>query len=760
MLEFQNFSIMEKKSGITKYIIKECNLELKCGEFVRISGNSNRINIILDCINKQTNFTDCLGQIILYNENIKNYDVKLLKKIRLYNQFFSKDESNIYCNYSLCQNIRLVSNLICSEDEIEFSNIVIRKLGLLKVMNIPIRKLDPIHIQLCSIAISIIMKVDFMYLDISYLNSTIMKNNLYVDFDEILENIKYLTKTMLVIVDDRNVDVNIEFDKHVYISNEGSVNVTTFNNIEEVKSNIQTDYNCKVSNVFLIKDMIYRLWTKKIVSSCIINIGLVIMFLLLFLFSSNISRTENVSEYNPGGYSIYKHDTSLFTDNDIDSIMDFTCEDGTECIDYVHFAVPMFKSVNEFVDYDNNYYKILPVGSLQNKILLKGKMPNSYNEVIVSNSLGFNVGDQINISNALLPLLSNQSSSNDYLITQMEIVGIYENNGNKRVYVTDEYISINKMYIDEMYTTSIDSILIEFNTYDELNKQIFFSYRKDILGDKSIDRNTISIGQNLYDKLLVDLDCESIYINYDFCNLEDNSFSPMNIEYDQKTTVMISLTDTNIFLGTEVSKPFFSKVIINKNPDDDNLYINDGLFADIGTWGEDQLYVMYTNSLYSSEISEYLLSNYGVTSGVKNTYFDDLTDIYNDEYDTGFLLVFFSIFIIIILLISIVLIYLITGSKDRNIYRQNYRIQENRIFYIFNKYNFPKIKYFFFQFLEKLVLITIGFVVSLIICYLYLLPEVYFKNFTSFNLIFFIVTAITGFSISLFLTYLSTRRFI
>lgn len=457
MYSFKSFKYIRMEGMEKASRLNELTFSLKKGDFVNFE------NLITDCslgncfediIKLNLDLSLSTGDFFLYNRLITDYSNKELISIKESIIDCSKIQT-LFAGSNLYKSLRIVYSIQGKNDIDKTIDSLIKSLNLMNCLFIDFKKISDLQLQICELALAIASKRELIILD--FLNINSLQENDIVMITEILSNIKKICFDKIVIVKLNKEILNTDYiNKNITIDNTDTIaNITVSEDIDFKEKDYDYMPVKKYQKSFL--DLL-KLSFKKVkvkytsnVLKVIISI-LIVHFLIYNVFVFRVFKNEE----NTYAYSllyIEKEDGSLFTDDDILLINNMN---NVEYSYYFNHIIDGEYSYDEddsftvnnnilFLDYGsfNLSYDVLPLNLIDESNIFTGELPTKSNEVVVSSSFAYNLGETFPLSNV------SYSSSMDNVFdsdVELTVVGITKGITGQYVYVTDELLMNSSYY--------------------------------------------------------------------------------------------------------------------------------------------------------------------------------------------------------------------------------------------------------------------------------------------------------------------------
>ena len=505
MLKLENVSKFYYNKGIIASGFTKVNLVLKIGEFVAITGESGSgKSTLLNVISGLDSYEE--GEMYINGNETSHYSEKDFEDYRrkyIANIFQS---FNLINSYTVYQNVELVLLLNGYKKHKVKKKIldIIDQVGLTEFKNTKVSKLSGGQKQRVAIARAMVKDTPIIVADepTGNLDSESAK--------EVIEILKKVAKTKLVIVVTHNIEQVEEFATRIIKMHDGRIiQNTEIKKISKEPQIVESDYN----NISIVNK--YRLGIRNTFN---IATKFLLLFAVFFFMSAAIlaeyaSFQMSEEQASDNGYSIgfrdlsenriliNKKDRTSFTNEDYEEIkqlsnIDYIVEDDI----FIDGGMPISRNDLSF------YGNMIDINNFRGNIDF-GRIPENEDEIILKiNKDHFYITDRLDeILNKTFSILKSQgiNSWSDEKVRDLTIVGIqtYENENSYecKFYVSKSILNELRSNMNKNYSNM--KILIN-NKYEQyvvepndnvisgkaiVDDELKYQFKNNKIKDKSLD---------------------------------------------------------------------------------------------------------------------------------------------------------------------------------------------------------------------------------------------------------------------------------
>lgn len=522
MLELKNICKSYKTNSVIVNALKDVSLNFRKNEFVSIlgpsgSGKTTLLNIIggLDSYDS--------GNLIICGRSTKNYSDKDWDNYR------NNKIGFVFQNYNLIDHLTVLDNVKLSltlsglrEEETKKKSInIIKKVGLINHINKKPNQLSGGQMQRVAIARALVNNPDIIVAD-EPTGALDKKTS-----EEILSVLKNISKEKLVIMVTHNVYLAKKYSDRIISIEDGEITNDTMP-YEKVKVKdkecITKNKQMNIKSVFMLS--LYNLLTKKkrtILTSVAGSIGIIGIALILSINKGVNNYLDDFEKSSISSYPIViekeSYDVLGDISNSIRSSSKKKCSDGMVCVSNDEDTNIIKNNLKDFKNYiDNNneiknyttniissynvdlniyntqYEKVdstlfTEIKPNNDSIILFGRMPTNYNELVVS------IDDSNSVSKEISSILK---LDNNKTYSYSEIL----NNSFKLILNTDYYVKENSVYHN--YESNIDFVKNKIDNGIELKIV-------GIIKDVNSGSSYIGYDNNLILKLIEEISKTELY---------------------------------------------------------------------------------------------------------------------------------------------------------------------------------------------------------------------------------------------------------
>lgn len=522
MLELKNICKSYKTNSVIVNALKDVSLNFRKNEFVSIlgpsgSGKTTLLNIIggLDSYDS--------GNLIICGRSTKNYSDKDWDNYR------NNKIGFVFQNYNLIDHLTVLDNVKLSltlsglrEEETKKKSInIIKKVGLINHINKKPNQLSGGQMQRVAIARALVNNPDIIVAD-EPTGALDKKTS-----EEILTVLKNISKEKLVIMVTHNVYLAKKYSDRIISIEDGEITNDTMP-YEKVKVKdkecITKNKQMNIKSVFMLS--LYNLLTKKkrtILTSVAGSIGIIGIALILSINKGVNNYLDDFEKSSISSYPIViekeSYDVLGDISNSIRSSSKKKCNDGMVCVSNDEDTNIIKNNLKDFKNYiDNNneiknyitniissynvdlniyntqYEKVdstlfTEIKPNNDSIILFGRMPTNYNELVVS------IDDSNSVSKEISSILK---LDNNKTYSYSEIL----NNSFKLILNTDYYVKENSVYHN--YESNVDFVKNKIDNGIELKIV-------GIIKDVNSGSSYIGYDNNLILKLIEEISKTELY---------------------------------------------------------------------------------------------------------------------------------------------------------------------------------------------------------------------------------------------------------
>ncbi len=428
MLKLERVSKYYFSGSTIVQALRRINLELKIGEFVAITGESGSgKSTLLNVLSGLDTYEE--GKIYFDGKDISHYTVEELEYYRKDYIGYVFQEYNIINSYTVYQNIELALTIQGFTKEQTHKRVMelIDQVGLRHVANQKASKLSGGEKQRTVIARTLAKDYQILVCDEPTGN---LNEEASIGIFKLLREI---SKNRLVIVVTHDISLIQKYATrkiHLYdgeimedtpLAN-SPVDVSQEVTPKPTKTTFRGAMQIAFKNVFTVpKKSIFTL--------------LSVFFMLamvFFVYSAGVLETNaEYIAYNPyfsnpdsSRIVLVKDDMTKFTDEELLEIQGLDHVRGVYTNDLVFDSQFITKKFDDIeLNFDFFYFEPLSVLSLDEDDLIRGRLPENGNEVVIGNAGIFNIGDTIELANSHLLIVSQSLYTCQF---SYEVVGIVE----------------------------------------------------------------------------------------------------------------------------------------------------------------------------------------------------------------------------------------------------------------------------------------------------------------------------------------------
>lgn len=409
MIKLENVSKFYKTESGVAVGIQKINLEFKLGEFVALTGESGSgKSTLLNVISGLDGYED--GEMYVNGEETSHYTVADWENFRSANVGFVFQNYNIIDSYTVLQNVMLALELQGYEKS-QIKNRameLIELVGLKNHKNHKASKLSGGEKQRCVIARALAKDCPIIMADEPTGNLDSKSG------EQVLKLLHEVSKDKLVIVVTHNYDEVLPYATRKIKMHDGEV--VEDKKLKKPEQNIASSSGKSVAMSVpkMLKFAFRNLFAtpKKLVFSIIVQT--IVMFLIVMVYTSQLQGIRNVRGFGAYGANFFtnqnefrlvvqKHDGQDISVPEINNLSNLSG---------VKLAAPYVGSFYDFANiyivrngnnspgyyYGRQYARPISASSFNNNTILSGNVPKNNMQLLISDSAGYAVSDQITLN--------------------------------------------------------------------------------------------------------------------------------------------------------------------------------------------------------------------------------------------------------------------------------------------------------------------------------------------------------------------------
>lgn len=547
MLRLHKVSKYYKSNDVVALGLRRVSLEFEMGEFVAVTGESGSgKSTLLNVISGLDTYED--GEMYIAGEETSYFSVEDWENYRKQYIGFVFQNYNIIDSYTVLDNVLMalqIQGYNKSERKARAMDLI-RRVGLESHMHHKASKLSGGQKQRCVIARALAKDCPIIVADepTGNLDQATSKT--------IIELLKEISKDKLVIVVTHNYDEVAEYATRKIRLFDGEVMEDQKIRKAEISEKDIEIIDYHMGHLELMKISLKNLLRAPRRSIFTVIIAIVIIAAFIFGFGSykkdSASSWSNYNEYfrnvNPGRIIVADFEGEPFTDDDIAEILGIN-----NVIDVVEHDVVLDTTAYLFMDERRSYYYyedepikegfgqdeeqiqvwprdllITPASMVEQIDLVDGTLPDSKYEIILSEQLGYSVGDTVRIGTKMF--WGSVDSFEDIEGYNFEVVGIVEDSfivdWNDRGYFHKDFIDSEELFVSAYFKADWFGSIILLRLYDgdELVPTDMYSEFGVIGIDNTLADGEVEIGLESLRTLIADqvtIDYEAIWSEIDNC---------------------------------------------------------------------------------------------------------------------------------------------------------------------------------------------------------------------------------------------------
>ncbi|MEC9485546.1 MAG: ABC transporter ATP-binding protein/permease [Candidatus Izemoplasma sp.] len=403
MLKLKNVSKYYHSNDTVAMGLRKVTVDFELGEFVAVTGESGSgKSTLLNVISGLDTYED--GELYVNEEETSYYNVADWENYRRQYIGFVFQEYNIIDSYSVYENVMIALTIqgYDKDQRSDRAKELIDRVGLTSHIHHKASKLSGGQKQRAVIARALAKDCPIIVADepTGNLDST--------SSDTIIKLLKEISKDKLVIVVTHNYDEVADYATRKIRLFDGEIvedkQIKSYDPVDDPQDIV--DYKMtRLNSLWIATKNLLR--TPKRTTFTLV-VGLFIALIFMFSFGSFVQNTTQTTNYYGGGYFnnisenriiVTKFDASMFSANEINEIHALK-----RVRDVVNHDVLLDMQVFSFNQHANQdwvetrEFYVNPATALSISDLADGRLPNNYNEIVISESTEYMVGDTIDIA--------------------------------------------------------------------------------------------------------------------------------------------------------------------------------------------------------------------------------------------------------------------------------------------------------------------------------------------------------------------------